>query len=395
MASTTTINTNTNTITVGVIGVGYVGEHLVTTFGKKFKVIGYDLSKARVEYLKETPQIKDNSLIKLQYTTDGLNECDLFCISVPTLLRNDKSVDDSYVKSAGKTVEEFAKPGATVVMESSVSVGMTRSILGHLRDKNIFVGFSPERVDPGRVEPPCDEIPKIISGLDQESLSKVHEYYSQVFKTTVKVSSSETAEMCKLYENCFRMVNIAYANEAADECEKHNIDVYEMIKACATKPFGFMPFYPGLGVGGHCIPVNPFYLDTNCDFKLLMQATHTTLQRPQQKAQELVAKYPEATNFLVVGVAFKPGESYTMNAPGLEFAKALKNNHKKKVTILDPLVTSLKDFDTLSFGGSILCIEHKQFDIVVIAMKQHKVHFSALVTVCQDNTTPLEKFCDI
>jgi nucleotide sugar dehydrogenase len=386
---------NSDTIVVGVIGVGYVGEHLVTTFGKKFKVIGYDLSKARVEYLQSTPQMSTNPNITLQYSTDGLETCDVFCISVPTLLRDDKSVDDSYVKSAGKTVEQFAKKGATVVMESSVSVGMTRNVLGHLRKKDIYVGFSPERVDPGRVDPPCDEIPKIISGLDKASLAKVSEYYNQVFKTTVPVSSSETAEMCKLYENCFRMVNIAYANEAADECKKHKIDVYEMIKACSTKPFGFMPFYPGLGVGGHCIPVNPFYLDTNCDFKLLMQATHNTLQRPQQKAAELVHEHSDAQNILVVGVAFKPGESYTMNAPGLEFAKSLKNEHKKNVIILDPLVTNLKEFETVTFGGSILRIEQKQVDIVVIAMKQHKVDCATLDFVCNLHKVPIIAFCDI
>lgn len=386
---------NKHTVVVGVIGVGYVGEHLVTTFGKKFKVIGYDLSQARIEYLRSTPQVSTNPNITLQHTTDGLETCDLFCISVPTLLRSDKSIDDSYVKSAGKTVEQFAKQGATVVMESSVSVGMTRTILGHLRDKDIFVGFSPERVDPGRVDPPCDEIPKIISGLDKESLFHVSEYYNQVFKQTVPVSSAETAEMCKLYENCFRMVNIAYANEAADECAKHNIDVYEMIKACSTKPFGFMPFYPGLGVGGHCIPVNPFYLDTNCDFKLLMQATHTTLKRPQQKAAELVQEYPIAQNILVVGVAFKPGESYTMNAPGLEFAKSLKNDHKKSVTILDPLVRNLTEFETVSFGGSILLIEQKIVDVVVIAMKQHRVDCAALNNACKLYNVQLVAFCDI
>ena len=382
-------------ITVGVIGVGYVGEHLVTVFGKRFNVIGYDLSKARIDYLMTKPEMADNPRIKLQHVTDGLQNCDLFCISVPTLLRDDKSIDDTYVKSAGNTVERFVKPGATVVMESSVSVGMTRSILGHLRNKGVFVGFSPERVDPGRVEPPCDEIPKIISGLDEVSLENVEKYYGQVFNTIVKVSSSETAEMCKLYENCFRMVNIAYANEAADQCTRHGIDVYEMIKACSTKPFGFMPFYPGLGVGGHCIPVNPFYLDTNCDFNLLMQATKTTLQRPQQKAEELVTKHPNVQNILVVGVAFKPGESYTMNAPGLEFAKALKNEHQKNVIILDPLVTSLKDFQTVTFGGSIIRIEQNEVDIVVIAMKQHMIDYSAINNVCDLYDVPIITFCDV
>ena len=387
--------TSSNNITVGVIGVGYVGVHLVTTFGKKFKVIGYDLSKARVEYLQSTPEISENSNIKLQYVTDGLETCDLFCISVPTLLRSDRSVDDSYVRSAGKTVEVFAKKGSTVVMESSVSVGMTRSILGHLRKKDIYVGFSPERVDPGRTVPSCDEIPKIISGLDADSLENVKKYYGEVFDTVVPVSSSETAEMCKLYENCFRMVNIAYANEAADQCARHNIDVYEMIKACSTKPFGFMPFYPGLGIGGHCIPVNPFYLDTNCDFKLLMEATHTTLQRPQQKAEEVITKYTTAHNILVVGVAFKPGESYTMNAPGLEFAKSLKNDYNKNVMVLDPLVTNLKEFKTYTFEETLNNIKSKNIDLVVVAVKQHKIDYDMLQNTSFQNNVPFVNFCEL
>lgn len=385
---------SSSTATVGVIGVGYVGEHLVQTFGKYFNVIGYDLSEARINYLLTTPQIADNPRIKLQTLPFGLEVCDLFCIAVPTLLRLDNSVNDSYVRAAAKTVEAFAQKGATIVMESSVSVGMTRDVLGYMREKGIYIGFSPERVDPGRVEPPCDEIPKIISGIDAESLVKVQSFYSQVFKTVVPVSSMETAEMCKLYENCFRMINIAYANEAADECAKHNIDVYEMIRACSTKPFGFMPFYPGLGVGGHCIPVNPFYLATNCNFKLLNHATETTLARPQTKAQELVQKYPNAQNILVIGVAFKPGESYTMNAPGLAFAKALKDVHNKTVHVHDPLVTrGAEDFAQVDFETAVSKIKNNEYDAVCVAMNQLHTDIHCLVDTANAHNIPVAVYC--
>jgi nucleotide sugar dehydrogenase len=385
-----------NTATVGVIGVGYVGEHLVNTFGKAFNVIGFDLSEPRLEFLRSTSHVKNNPRIKLQNYPEGLEQCDLFCISVPTLLRPDNSVNDSYVRAAAKTVEKFAKPGATIVMESSVSVGMTRDVLGHLREKGLFIGFSPERVDPGRIEPPCDEIPKIISGIDKDSLTKVQSFYSPVFKTVVPVSSMETAEMCKLYENCFRMINIAYANEAADECAKHSIDVYEMIRACSTKPFGFMPFYPGLGVGGHCIPVNPFYLATNCDFKLLNHATETTIARPQTKAQELVNKYPNAQNILVIGVAFKPGETYTMNAPGLAFAKALKDVHNKNVDVHDPLVTrGAEDFTQVDFETAVSKVKNNEYDIVCVAMNQLHTDIHGLVDTANAYDVNVAMYCTI
>jgi nucleotide sugar dehydrogenase len=180
-------------------------------------------------------------------------------------------------------------------------------------------------VDPGRTTPPLSKIPKIISGIDELSLQYVNSFYAEVFDQVVKVSSLETAEMCKLYENCFRMVNIAYVNEIADACKEHGIDHNEMIKASSTKPFGYMKFTPGLGVGGHCIPVNPFYLFVNNDLPILKQATETTLQRPRDKARAFLDKYEEYLikqdkAVCVVGIGFKPGQSLLVNSPGYEFA---------------------------------------------------------------------------
>jgi nucleotide sugar dehydrogenase len=242
--------------TVCVIGVGFVGESLVKVFSKNHRVIGYDTLPSRVDDLKTL--FHNNTNVTIQNTTDGLESCDLFCISVPTLLRKDEEtgknyVDGSYIQAALETIKNKAKRGSTIVIESSVSVGMTRKLLNDLaKERGLFVGFSPERIDPGRIEPPAERIPKIVSGLDEESLHNVCRFYNRAFENIVKVSSLETAEMCKLYENCFRMVNIAYANEGADACKRFGIDPFEMIRACETKPYGFMPFYPGLGVGGHC-----------------------------------------------------------------------------------------------------------------------------------------------
>lgn len=364
-----TQNTDTK---VCVIGVGFVGEHLVDVFSKRYKVYGYDVSPQRVKAMKE--RFAENKNVIIQNSQDNLDECSLYLISVPTLLTKTHEIDTSYIKSAVDIVEKYAKTGATVVMESSVSVGMTKMFLSSLRDKGIYVGFSPERVDPGRTEPPVEQIAKIVSGIDEESLQQVYRYYSNVFKNIHKVSSMETAEMCKLYENCFRMVNIAYANEVADVCKSHQIDVYEMVNACSTKPFGFMPFYPSLGVGGHCIPVNPFYLFTNCNLPLLKHATDITLTRPQMKAVEFTGY----NNILVVGVAFKPGESYTMNSPGLAFATELAKLGKN-VTIFDPLVScdlsnNMNMLPPSSWNKETL----ESYDAIVVTIKQVDVDMSVL-----------------
>ena len=379
-----------NTKQVCIIGVGYVGEHLVEVFSKKYKVIGYDVSPDRVNLMKQRFSNKSN--VTIQSSMDNLNESDLFCISVPTLLKSDKTIDTSYVDSAVNMLSNTAKNGSTIVMESSVSVGMTRNLLGEFRKKNIYIGFSPERVDPGRIEPAADKIPKIISGLDVESLENVFNFYNTVFEKVVKVSSTETAEMCKLYENCFRMINIAYINEISDNCHKLGIDVYEMVKACSSKPYGYMPFYPSLGVGGHCIPVNPFYLFTNNSLPLLEAATNASLDRPKQKAHNFM----NDMKILVVGLAFKPGESYTMNSPGLEFANELIKMGKN-VVVYDPLVnheskpvSHLKFLDPEKWNSDYIT---QNFTSIVIAIKQNKIDYNILNNIKEKMN--VYKFCDV
>jgi nucleotide sugar dehydrogenase len=365
-----------NVMKVCVVGVGYVGEHLVTTFSKAYNVFGYDISEARVEYLRE--EFKDNPKVTISNVEAGLSNAGLYCIAVPTLVKDDKTIDDSYLKKAVDTVSRYAPPGSCIVMESSVSVGMTRTLLGPLFERgDIFVGFSPERVDPGRVHPRVDEIPKIISGIDSKSLWYINTYYSAVFSKVVKVSSMETAEMCKLYENCFRMINIAYVNEIADACGLHRIDYEEMINASATKPFGFMPFKPGLGVGGHCIPVNPYYLFVNNELPLLKQATEVTLNRPVEKSDEFVKAYPDAVRICIVGVAFKPGQSLVVNSPGAMFAKTLEEKYGRTVVVYDPLVEKC-DFDMLATKNWDEAYLNKNFDVIVVCMEQRGVDFSVL-----------------
>jgi len=333
-----------NSLKVCIVGVGYVGEHLVGTFKNGYRVIGVDLNEKRVEYLKTNfTQFKQ---IKLQSTYDNLEDCEVFLISVPTLVKNG-DIDMSYLYSVKNSIKDIVKPGSLVVVESSVYVGATREIFGEFRDKGVYVGFSPERVDPGRVEPKMEDIPKIISGVDKESLEKIKKIYSKVIKNIVPVSSTECAEMCKLYENCFRMVNIAYVNEIADMCKQHNINCYEMIDASATKPFGFMPFYPGVGVGGHCIPVNPYYLFKNGKLPVLQFSTEMMKARPKKTAFEILTEYRDKNNILICGLGFKKGESLLTNSPGFSLLKQLKD--KKNIVVYDPCVERLYPYDDINF----------------------------------------------
>ncbi|MEY3422217.1 MAG: hypothetical protein RIR48_2520, partial [Bacteroidota bacterium] len=272
---------------------------------------------------------------------------------------------------------KIAKPGSLIVIESSVYVGATRELFTEFLNKNIYVGFSPERVDPGRIEPPMEDIPKVISGLTEQSLEKIKEIYSKVIKNIVPVSSCESAEMCKLYENCFRMVNIAYVNEIADMCEYLKIDAHEVINAAATKPFGFMPFYPGIGVGGHCIPVNPYYLFKTGNLPVLRYATEITKTRPRKKVKEIILKHPHSKNILICGIGFKKGESLTTNSPAYDM---LKEFNKKGYNVMGYDTNVQKEYtkDDIKFlNKSDFNIENirDKFDVVIVnyCLSEHDI----------------------
>lgn len=350
-----------------IIGVGFVGEHLLENFSRCYNVVGVDLSPQRVFLLKN--KYKTNNNVSFQCTYDNLDDRNVFLISVPTLVKED-DIDMSYITNVKKSLESIVKPGDLVMVESSVYVGATREIFSDFVDRGVNVGFSPERVDPGRTEPPMQSIPKVISGLNESSLEMCKRVYERVFEKIVPVSSCECAEMCKLYENCFRMVNIAYVNEISDMCDNLGINTYEMINASTTKPFGFMPFYPGLGVGGHCIPVNPYYLFKSGDLPVLNYSTKLMEQRPIQKAEQIVKTYrPE--NILVVGIGFKKGESLTTNSPGYSFYKSLVDLGKNAL-VYDPIVQNnymKRDVKFLSEKNFNLEYLQQNFDLIVVNIR--------------------------
>ncbi|KAF6791026.1 nucleotide sugar dehydrogenase [Colletotrichum sojae] len=376
---------------VAVIGVGYVGTHLVESFSAHFNVLGFDVSEKRIAEIRE--ELPSD---RIRFTTckTDLHEATHFLISVPTLLKADKSIDTSYLQSAIATVAQHARPGSTVVVESSVAVGMTRSLLGPVAASHgFYAGMSPERVDPGRVEPPCHAIPKIVSGLDDlipGSLASIMRLYNQVFDRLVPVSRTEVAEMMKLYENCQRMMCIAFANEMADACVPHGIDPYEVAAAASSKPFGYMPYTPSLGVGGHCIPVNPYYLLSNSAFPLLEAAAEKMAARPSEIARRAVesltsdAKMGAASalvcpRVLVVGVGFKAGQSVLSNSPGVDLVQALVRSGKVDVMFADPLVKqnavpAARRLADENWNRETL----ETFDMIIASFRQHGLDFGVL-----------------
>lgn len=334
---------------VAVIGVGYAGTHLVEAFAHHYNVIAFDLSTKRLSEVAS--QLAG---LPIEYTSKAsdIRRASHFLISVPTLLNADKTIDTTYLRCAISTVEQYARPGSTIVIESSVAVGMTRALVGPLMlTKSFLVGMSPERVDPGRVEPAFESIPKIISGLDQASVDSISLLYGRVFDNLLPVSSPEVAEMTKLYENCQRMVCAAYANEMANACEAMGIDRFEVSAAAASKPFGYLPFRPGPGIGGHCIPVNPYYLLSTCEMPLLEQATSMSWQRPAEVAKKFMKTLirvedtaergrmsPDPLMILVVGVGFKRGHSVLSNSPGVSIIRTILEEWDAYVEFADPLV---------------------------------------------------------
>ncbi|KAK5453633.1 hypothetical protein LTS15_006820 [Exophiala xenobiotica] len=371
---------------VAIVGVGFVGEALLREFSHVHHTIGFDISDARINDLRT--KYKGEERMTLTTDETALDQATHFLISVPTLMKADHSVDVSYLKSALSTVFRHAKPGSTIVIESTVSVGTTRQLFSSVQ-QHFNCGMSPERVDPGRTFPAACDIPKIISGLTPSALEVIERLYSTVFNRVVPVSKPEIAEMTKLFENCYRMINIAYANEVSDACRTLGLDPNEVIDAAATKPYGFQAFRPGLGVGGHCIPVNPSYLLQTCpNLPVLEQSTKIMRERPLKLARELhshccstaLASTDLRPRILVIGVGFKPGQSVLSHSPGIDFANELQNCGCDRLAFYDPLVSQsavpwMEKLEDDAFNPSEVAAD---FDVVAVCTRQHGVDFSVL-----------------
>jgi len=353
---------------IAVIGLGYVGLPLAVAFGKqKVSVGGIDLDKRKIKALKNGKSyigdVRDEdikALIKsgcLNPTDDYsvIKDSDAVIICVPTPLRKSREPDVSFVLNAADKIKKYLHKGLTIILESTVYPGATEEVLlplfestGLKLGKDFYLAFSPERVDPGRKDYTLKNTPKVIGGVDKESTKKAVEVYKIVCDNIVEVSSARAAEMAKLLENTFRAVNIGLVNEIAQLCDEMDVNVWEVIEAAATKPYGFMKFLPGPGIGGHCIPIDPLYLSWKAKsfgfttrFINLADEINQGMQKyVVSRISDCLNKYKKAINgssILILGVAYKKDVSDTRESPAYEVIRLLLKKGAN-VSFNDPYV---------------------------------------------------------
>ena len=339
---------------VAVVGLGYVGLPLATEFALAgFRVVGFDVDPARIDRINHgNSYIGDvNSAILagvvakdlLRATTDEavLGDADAIVVCVPTPLRKTKDPDVSYIVDAATRIKAHARPGQLIVLESTTYPGTCEELVAPLLaetglevGRELFLAFSPERVDPGNKTYSTRNIPKVVGGVNDASTRIAAALYGQVIERVHPVSSTKAAEMVKLLENTFRSVNIGLINEFALICERMGVDVWEVIGAAATKPFGFMPFYPGPGLGGHCLPVDPIYLSwkarlLDIEASFIDLAAKINASMPRHVVEKIAAalndegKPVRGSRILVLGVAYKPDVADIRESPALDIIKLL------------------------------------------------------------------------
>ena len=360
------------TARVGVVGLGYVGLPLAVEFAKAgFHVTGIDVSAGKVDqinkgvsYIQDVPTTELAELVRkglLKATTDFaiVQELDTINIAVPTPLRKTKDPDMSFVVSASQEVARFAHPGLLIILESTTYPGTTDELLLPMFEspkltvgEDFFLCFSPERVDPGNPHYQTKNIPKVVGGITPNCTEAGALFYAQALEHVVPVGSTKVAEMVKLLENTFRMINIGLVNELAIMCDRMDINVWEVIDAAATKPFGFMPFYPGPGLGGHCIPIDPFYLSwktkqAGVEARFIELAGYINGNMPHfvvdkvQNALNDAKKALNGSHVHILGVAYKRNIDDVRESPALDVIHLLAKRGAY-VTYSDPYVAQIQ-----------------------------------------------------
>ncbi len=357
---------------IGVIGLGYVGLPLAVGFAKKgFLVIGIDTDIDRVEKIKKLiPYILDVSISdmrsvikknKLHPTTSfkDISNLDILIICVPTPLKGRSQPNISYIVSAVRQIAKRLRLGQLIILESTTYPGTTEEVILPLLQKSglkvgrdFYLAFSPERIDPGNKKYDLKKIPKIVGGIDKYSSEAACLLYEQIVPKTIAVSSPRVAEFVKLLENTFRLVNIGLVNELAMMCHKMNVDIWEVIEAAKTKPFGFMPFYPGPGVGGHCIPKDPLYLYWKAKLhgfksRFIKLASNINSNMPHylvSRLEDILNKkgiFLEQAKILIMGVTYKKDVKDLRKSPALELIEIL-GNRKVDLHYHDPYIPFLR-----------------------------------------------------
>jgi UDP-N-acetyl-D-glucosamine dehydrogenase len=393
---------------VGILGLGYVGLPLAVEFAKAgFDVVGIDVQQAKVDqfnsghsYIKDVPDTTFQPLVKsgkLRATTDFsvIRDLDTIDICVPTPLRKTKDPDMSFVVSATEAIAQYIHPGLLVMLESTTYPGTTDELLlprlsatGLEVGKDFFLCFSPERVDPGNPKYQTANIPKVVGGITPACTEAGALFYQQALETVVPVSSTRVAEMVKLLENTFRMINIGLVNELAIMSSRMKIDVWEVIDAAATKPFGFMPFYPGPGLGGHCIPIDPFYLswkskEAGIEARFIELAGHINGRMPEfvvekiQNALNDSAKPVRGSRVHILGIAYKRDIDDVRESPAIDIMLLLERLGAH-ISYSDPFVQNIK-LEGLELGSQDMLPSVAAADCVVIVTDHTGLDYAKVI----------------
>jgi len=397
---------NNKSAKIGVVGLGYVGLPLSMEFALKgFNTIGFDVDNKKIEYIKKGESyIKHISNEKigraiqgnrLDVTTDfaRLTEVDAIIICVPTPLNEHREPDMTFVVNTAKTIAKYLRKGQLVTLESTTYPGTTEEILlplfqnaeaagkvGFEVGKDFYLAFSPEREDPNNAEFSTSTIPKVVGGVTDKCLEAAKLLYDQVIVKTVPVSSPKAAEATKLLENIYRSINIALVNELKMVFDRMDIDIWEVVRAASTKPFGYTPFYPGPGLGGHCIPIDPFYLtwkarEYEINTKFIELAGEINTYQPYyvvEKSIELLNKHKKSLNgsrVLILGAAYKKNIDDMRESPSLKLIEIF-NKRGAKVDYSDPYIPKLQktrkydyEMDSVELSKENLA----EYDLVIVS----------------------------
>lgn len=407
MSKETFVTTTNEPRTVAIVGLGYVGLPLALLFAQKgFHVLGIDSDRQKIDklsrgqsYLNEVDELDIQAEIDARRFTASdqysvMDAAEAIIICVPTPLTSYGSPDLSFLTQVAMEISSRLKKGQLVILESSTFPGTTREVLLPILSKSslkvgteFYAAYSPERVDPGNKIYRLENIPKVVSGITPGCLNRVEELYRQLFREVYPVSSTDTAEMTKMLENSYRLVNISFINELAMICDVLNLDLWEIIDAANTKPFGYKAFFPGPGIGGHCIPVDPSYLawkikqyGIKSDFIQISNAVNHTmpLYIAQQLKRHLAPKPLTGMNILVYGAAYKPDIADYRESASIELIQILQIEGAE-VLYHDPYIPSLLVGENILESVNLTEEMLKNMDCVVIATDHASLPLSFLL----------------
>jgi UDP-N-acetyl-D-glucosamine dehydrogenase len=396
----------------GVVGLGYVGLPLAVEFARAgIRTIGIDISGSKVEMVnrgatyigdveeEDLAHVVEKGLLTATTDFDILHEVDTINICVPTPLRKTKDPDISYIVAAVEEIKKTLHEGQLIILESTTYPGTTEEvILPHLEEggmkpgKDFFLAFSPERVDPGNQTYTTRNIPKVVGGITPECTRMAIFLYETAGMNTVEVSNAKVAETVKLLENTFRSVNIGLVNEIALMCHKMGINVWEVIDAASTKPFGFMPFYPGPGLGGHCIPIDPFYLSwkakqSGIEARFIELSGQINGEMPHHvvnrvfEALNVNRKCVNGSKILIMGVSYKEDIDDTRESPAFDIMMLL-SQYGAKVSFYDPYVERLEnvpEVELIEYTKERL----EEMDCAIVVTGHKEIDYGLLVDHCE------------